>query len=106
MRFDDPLRDREPESGARGPGRACQKGSKRWVFGSSGIPGPVSATKNRMAPSARPAFTATRPPRGVNLIALPIRFAKTWKDASAVCRVGRQAGGDVGVEANRFLAGQ
>src|SRR5947207_8356743 len=53
--------------------------SKMWGISPAGIPTPVSSTWSSSSGSASTSRTTTRPPFGVNRIALPARFTTTWR---------------------------
>src|SRR5439155_7948776 len=73
---------------------ACWNSSKTFCWSASEIPGPVSATETRKAPSATRASIETSPV-SVNLIALPARFSSTWVSRRSSPRPGGRLAGTI-----------
>src|SRR5205823_10129664 len=71
---------------------AWRKRSKMYGRNSGAMPWPVSATRTTTCGSSRSTVTVTRPPEGVNLIALDSRFHDLLQ---AMCVAPRRTGGGI-----------
>ena len=71
---------------------ACRNRSNTWGRKARGIPGPVSSMTISAWVSARRRRSSTRPPRGVNLMALASRFQTTCCRRSGSAETGMAAG--------------